>query len=118
MTTKTEQPTCCLNILYPNQEDEVFDIEYYGKELLAEYTQVLGDNFIGYEIRKAITLPDAPPPSYYCSINIYIRSVARYEEAMYDERMQPIMEKIIAIGGNVRPIRQFEEVVHNKTANL
>ncbi len=104
------KPTYCLNIMYPYQEDKIINLEDYEK-LLVEYSHVLGQNFIKYELRKAVIIPNAPMPLYYCSINIFIHSIDKYAEAMDDPKMYTIMEKIISLGGDIRPIKQFEEVL-------
>ena len=112
--SNTKQPSLEIGqikvaILYPNEEDATFDMDYYEQRHMPMMARFLGDNLLYYEIDQVISgrTPDAPSP--YLAIGyFYVKDRAQYHAT--------IAKHIDSIVGdfqnytNVRPVVQVSEI--------
>jgi len=96
-------------ILYPNGEDQTFDIDYYEKKHMPMVAGFLGENLKFYEIDKGIAgrTPDDKVPFvavgyFYC-----------YDEAEYNKAIGQNIDAIIndiKKYTNIQPVIQISEI--------
>lgn len=105
-----DTPLYCATVLYPYQEGADFDFDLYARALIPMYVEVLGDNCVGYEVRRGLTSPGAPHVHFVCIANFWVESAERFMDSMGDHRMKEVMAQIAAFT-KIQPIRQFDQVV-------
>lgn len=98
-------------IMYPNEPDKTFDMDYYADKHMPMVANLFGAPLKGYAIDKGIAgrTPEEPLP--YLAIGyFYFDSVAAYNNAF-----GPNAEKIlgdIPNYTNIKPVVLISEVVH------
>lgn len=104
-------------ILYPNGEDNTFDIDYYEKKHMPMVARFLGQNLKFYEIDKGISGRTANDKVPFVAIGyFYIKDVAEYNKAITQNRNEIISD--FTNYTNIQPIIQINEikqVIHNDT---
>lgn len=72
----------CLTILYPNEPDVRWDVEYYRTHHMPLIMQLYGDTAIRrFELRKGESAGDGGRPPFIGCINVYINDPAAFDAA-------------------------------------
>lgn len=99
----------CASVTYPIQEGGTFDLDYFVNQYVPMFVSVLGDNCVRFEVRKGLQTPGAPPPTYICVANFWVRSGEEFGAALaqHGERIYGDIAKFTTI----EPIRARDEVI-------
>lgn len=73
----------CLTVLYPQDPADSFDHEYYRDHHMTSLVKLFGHEAISrVEMRRGLSSPDGKnPPSYSCTVNIYMADEQAFAEA-------------------------------------
>ena len=108
--TKAKKGMVKVTILYPNEADANFNMEYYADKHMPMVQELLGDAMKGYAIDKGIAGRNAEEEMPYVAIGyLYFDKLSDYQEAF-----GPQAEKIVGDipnYTNVQPLIQISEVV-------
>ena len=109
-STKAKKGMIKVTILYPNEADANFNMEYYADKHRPMVQELLGDAMKGYAIDKGIAGRNAEDEMPYLAIGyLYFDKLSDYQEAF-----GPQAEKIVGDipnYTNIKPLIQISEVV-------
>jgi uncharacterized protein (TIGR02118 family) len=96
----------CVTIMYPNQENAIFDFDYYLDRHMPQTARLLGNNI---EIRKGWSSPTGGPAPFVCICTIRIKSLEEFVTIMTNEGAALIAD--VPNYTNIEPVIQIDEVV-------
>jgi len=98
-----------VNVMYPNQEDGIFDFEYYTNhmELVKKYLSPFG--LVDTCVEKGISGGGGEPAPYVCIGSLFFESEDGYDKGIAE--VGHILRGDIANFTNIKPIRQISEVL-------
>ena len=109
-STKAKKGMIKVTILYPNEADANFNMDYYADKHMPMVQELLGDAMKGYAIDKGIAGRNAEEEMPYVAIGyLYFDKLSDYQEAF-----GPQAEKIVGDipnYTNIKPLIQISEVV-------
>ena len=100
-----------VSVLYPNNEQGVFNMEYYSKNHMPMVARLFGNSLIDYTIEKGMLgrTPDEPAP-YLAIGSFYFKKLEDYEKS-FGENAEKVLSDIPNYT-NIEPIVQISEVIH------
>jgi uncharacterized protein (TIGR02118 family) len=99
-----------VNVMYPNQEDGTFDLEYYKTkhmEMVKEYLRPFGLVDVGVE--KGISGGGGAPAPYVCIGSLYFESEDGYDRGIAE--VGHILRGDIVNYTTIKPVRQVSEIL-------
>jgi uncharacterized protein (TIGR02118 family) len=99
----------CATVLYPFNSDESFDHTRYAV-LAQRYADILGENCVGFEIRRGLNSPGESEAKFVCLASFWIKSAEAFGAVMHSPEMKNLMSEI-ATFTHIVPIRQFDDVL-------
>ena len=109
-STKAKKGMIKVTILYPNEADANFNMDYYADKHMPMVQELLGDAMKGYAIDKGVAGRNAEEEMPYVAIGyLYFDKLSDYQEAF-----GPQAEKIVGDipnYTNIKPLIQISEVV-------
>ncbi|MDA8050888.1 MAG: EthD family reductase [Rhodospirillales bacterium] len=98
----------CISVLYPMQDNEDFDFEFYKRRHVPLIRDILGRSLHKIEVRKGHSSHGGGAPTYVAVISIWIADWEAYEQAMA-ARTQELLDEV-PLFTKVMPIMQIDEV--------
>jgi uncharacterized protein (TIGR02118 family) len=99
--------TNCMTILYPAGEGKTFDADYYRDKHLTLIMRLYGRSIERFELRKAVTPPNATP-AFAAAINIWINDLTAFQ-ANNEKHGQTLIDDVKNFT-NTLPTIQFDKV--------
>lgn len=86
-STQPEEGLIKVTIMYPFEEGNTFDMDYYKSTHMPMVAKLLGSNLVKYTIEKGVAsgIPNKPKP--YMAIGaFYVKNLSDYETAIASKR--------------------------------
>ena len=99
-----------VSVMYPNQEDARFDIDYYctkHMDLVQKHMKPFG--LVRTEVLKGISGGGGQPAPYICIGNLYFAAIDGYEKGI--AASSGTLRADIPNFTNVTPVRQVSEIL-------
>lgn len=99
-----------VSVMYPNQENARFDLDYYRTthmELVTRYLKPFG--LIRTEVLKGLSGGSGQPAPYLCIGNLYFETADGYEKG--GAASGGVLRADIANFTDIAPIRQISEIL-------
>lgn len=107
---KDESGLIKVTIMYPNEENGTFDMDYYKNSHMPMLAELFGDAMIQYKIDNGLAARDPEEPVPFLAIGyLYFEKLRDYQNAFGPNAEQILGD--IPNYTNIRPIVQISEVI-------